>query len=49
MYGFHIMVDAEGRKDLFYVLYERYPQEDLDKLVVVSNLPFTFPHIVIIV
>lgn len=36
VYGFHIMVDPEGRKDLFYTLYERLPQHVLDKLVVVQ-------------
>lgn len=49
VYGYHLMVDPEGRKDLFYVLYERFPQQDLDNLTVVcvanlfvqSNSPVT--------
>jgi hypothetical protein len=36
VYGYHMMVDPEGRKDLFYVLYERFPQPVLDDLTVVS-------------
>lgn len=36
VYGFHIMVDPEGRKDVFYTLYERLPQTALDKLTVVN-------------
>lgn len=35
VYSFHLMVDPEGRKDVFYVLYERMPKEVLDKLTVV--------------
>lgn len=38
VYGFHMMIDPEGRKDLFYILYERMPQEVLDKLTVVRYL-----------
>jgi hypothetical protein len=34
-YGFHMMVDPEGRKDLFYVLYERWPADKLKNLTVV--------------
>ena len=30
-----MMVDPEGRKDLFHMLYERYPQDALDKLTIV--------------
>ena len=36
VYGFHMMIDPEGRKDLFYTLYERLPQAVLDNLTVVS-------------
>jgi hypothetical protein len=35
IYGFHMMVDPEGRKDLFHMLYERFPQSALDQLTVV--------------
>ena len=35
IYGFHMMIDPEGRKDLFHLLYERYPQTELDGLTVV--------------
>lgn len=35
-YGFHLMTDHEGRKDLFYTLYERWPEDKLKKLTVVS-------------
>ncbi len=38
VYGFHLMVDPEGRKDMFYVLYEHYPQKNLDELTVVCNI-----------
>lgn len=30
------MTDPEGRKDLFYTLYERWPLEKLQQLTVVS-------------
>lgn len=30
-----MMIDPEGRKDLFHLLYECFPQEKLDKLTVV--------------
>lgn len=39
IYSFHMMVDPEGRKDLFYTLYERMPQDVLDSLTVVRQLP----------
>jgi hypothetical protein len=32
-YGFHLMQTPEGRKDLFCVLYERYPTESLKSYV----------------
>lgn len=35
-YGFHLMTDPEGRKDLFYTLYERWPADKLKQLTVVS-------------
>jgi hypothetical protein len=31
-----MMIDPEGRKDLFHMLYERFPQPALDQLIVVS-------------
>ena len=37
MYGFHMMVAPEGRKDLHKVLYERMPQEVLDQMHVVYD------------
>ena len=36
-YGFHLMVEPEGRKDILKVLYERLPQEVLDNLTVVYD------------
>ena len=36
-YGFHCMLDPEGRKDLLKVLFERMPQEVLDVLHVVYD------------
>lgn len=36
-YGFHIMYEPEGRKDLHKVLYERMPQEVLQNLTVVFD------------
>lgn len=39
------MVDPEGRKDLFYTLYERYPQNDIDDLTVVC-LPLQASYII---
>jgi hypothetical protein len=45
VYGFHIMVDPEGRKDLFYTLYERFPQESLDKLTVVHTHTHALIHL----
>ena len=36
-YGFHLMVDPEGRKDVMKVLYKRMPQEVLDKLCIVYD------------
>jgi hypothetical protein len=41
VYGFHLMIDPEGRKDLFHLLYERFPQQALDKLTVVCKM-FSF-------
>lgn len=38
VYGFKMMIDPEGRKDLFHLLYECFPQEKLDKLTVVCAL-----------
>ena len=37
VYGFHMMVQPEGRKDLMKVLYERFPKEVLDLLCVVFD------------
>lgn len=37
VYGFHMMVSPEGRKDLLKVLYERFPQEVLDQLLVLYD------------
>lgn len=36
-YGFHIMFDPEGRKDVFSVLYERMPEEILANLTVIYD------------
>jgi hypothetical protein len=38
VYGFHMMIDPEGRKDLFHLLYERLPQDVLDELTIVCML-----------
>ena len=37
VYGFHMMVQPEGRKDLMKVLFERFPKEVLDQLCVVFD------------
>src|SRR5262249_46457422 len=36
-YGFHIMKEPEGRKDLFYVLMRYWPKENLDNLTVLYD------------
>ena len=37
IYGFHMMIDPEGRKDLYHMLYERFPQDALDQLTIVCE------------
>jgi hypothetical protein len=36
-YGFHLMLAPEGRKDVFKVLYERFPSEVLDHVNVIFD------------
>jgi hypothetical protein len=36
-YGMHLMKDAEGRKDLFWVLYRYWPKEALDDAIIIYD------------
>ena len=36
-YGFHLMLEPEGRKDVMKVLYERIPQEVLDGMTILFD------------
>lgn len=41
-YGFHIMREPEGRKDLFTILYEYMPAEVLNGLIIVYDFGCNF-------
>jgi hypothetical protein len=37
VYGFHLMAEPEGRKDIFYVIWRYWPKDMVDKLLIIFD------------